>query len=250
LLAFVFVAALGGVGWYAWQSGMIGDAPLDDTSASEGITTGIPEPDMTTRSGFLAAFDTGPCSFTTRISSGSNAGMIEGYSSTGETFGGLPVAYEEQFGARPAILSREITQAQCAALSFVRKLQGRGRAPIVSTLSTDTATGNTAISAQIRTSGDAAVWAVLITPDGGVFDLTPNLSDPVGGLRTLGFRLQPSATEAPHLILTVSSETPLVRAANAQNGTSADVLLPAVLEEIADRGGAASASLSYLLLTP
>ncbi len=254
LLAIIFVALLGGGGWYAWQSGMLDSVVAEETTEQpdEAIAAGIPEPQSSTRSGFLAGFDTGPCTLATRVSSGANAGMVEGYSSTGDTFGGLPVAYEEKFGARPAILPRQITAQQCPVLEFTRALQGRERPELVmQTFEDEIASGGT-INAQIRATSEEALWPILITPNGAAYNLTAALTESVGGVVNLG--VQVTLTEnsaAPHLLLLVSADRPLTVAATApQQGAQVSELLPLVLEEIANRGGAANAAIGYVMVTP
>ena len=255
LLMLAFAVVCAGVGFVAWQSGMLGgraeqpEAPPDEQIAT---TTGIPAPQSSTRAGFLSAFDSGACTYLGRVPAGPNAGMIEGYSRTGSDFPGLPVAYEEKFGARPAILPRAVTAEQCPALDFARALQGRGREAPQLQMSTDRITSGEAIRARIDGTAAQGVWAALITPAGGVFNLTGRLSDPVGGQRSLSFglNLNQGAEAVPQLVLIVESDRPLVHTANAADGSSAADLLPLVLDEIAGRGGAASASLGYVMLEP
>lgn len=253
-LVAVFVMIIGGAGFYGWQNGLIGAGPDQAASSSSDQTretSGLPAPDRTSRDGFLALLDTGACTYASRVSAGPNTGMIEGFSASGSAFAGLPVAYEEAFGARPAVLSRQISSAQCPALDFARALQGRGNAPISVVFATDEIKSGEAITAQLNTGGNGAVWSALISPLGAVYNLSDNLSEPVGGSRSLGFglNLANGAEAAPQLILTVATETPLVRAAAAAAGADAAVLLPQILSEIEDRGSA-EVSLSYVLLSP
>lgn len=252
-MAVVFVAILGGAGWYAFTEGLIGGADVvADQTGTPPATGGIPQPQTTTREGFLAGFDTGPCTYMARIGTGPNAGQIEGFSTTGDGFAGLPAAYEEKFGARPSVVPREVTQAQCAALDFARAVQGRGRVPVQMALSAETIASGDALNAQMAVPGDQSVWVVLISPRGAVYNLTGRLSEPVGGQRSLNFGLNLAQGQqaAPQLILAVASDTPLARAAAAQDGTQAAALLPLILEEIANRDGAATAALAHVLLTP
>ena len=252
LATLAFLAVLGGGGWYAWEAGLLPFPQEADEALLPVVeNTGIPLPDLSTRAGFLASFDTGPCTFTNRIAAGANAGMIEGYSSTNETFSGLPVAYEEQFGARPAILPRQVTPEQCAALDFAKALQGRAHPEIAFQMFTDQVASDEDVAGEIRTTGEQSIWPVLIAPNGGVFSLADRTSDPVNWQRSLrfGMRLEEGAEDSPQLVLVVSSDVPLATAATAQPGARASELLPLVLDEIAEKNGAASAALSFILLT-
>lgn len=253
LLVVAFLAVSGAAGFGAWQMGMIGDGPGNAAMEEEfDQITGIPQPQTNTRAGFLADFDAGRCTLLARVPSGQYAGMIEGFSESGDIFPGLPVAYEEKFGARPAVLPRQITSGQCAALEFSQVLQGRGREAPRIEMSSDEMQSGEAITARIGNIGAQSIWAALITPNSAVFNLTGRLSDPVGGERTLSFglNLADDAEAAPQLVLIVASDRPLTRAATAADNTPAADLLPAILQEIAERGGAASATLSYVLLQP
>lgn len=254
LATLLVLLGLGGGGWYAWDSGLLGRLMSQpaETGQSEEVIAGIPEPDASTRAGFLAAMDTGPCTYTTRVAAGSNAGMIEGFSSTGEEFSGLPVAYEEKFGARPAILAREISVDQCAALDFARALQGRDHPPVTFQMFSDVVQSGEEISGQIRTAGEQAIWAVLVAPNGGVYNLSQQVSNPVNWQRSMRFamNLEAGAQAVPQVLLVVSSDKPLTLAATAEPGALAAELLPLVLDEVARTGGKASASLAYVLLTP
>ena len=246
-----------GGGWYGWQAGLLdpvlGSTVPDGENATEVAVPGqFPEIATDTREGFLAMFDTGPCSFSTRLSAGVNVGRIETYSTGKAGFEGLPAAYEEQFGARPSLLPREVTAEQCAAVEFARTLQGRWADPMTMTLSTDEATSGTALQARLATQQGQSVWAVLVSPTGGLYNLTQRLNGTGGGSYSLdfGLTLAEGAEAAPQLILSVSSSVPLTRTALLRDGTQAAKTLPVVLEEIRQKDAQASASLAYVMLKP
>lgn len=265
VMLLVFALVMGGAGYFAWTNGMLGGtggltaggaaSGGGDASTGGGETAavgGIPAPLTQTREGFLADFDTGACTLVTRVSQGANAGVIEGYSATREPFSGLPAAYEERFGARPEVLPREITPQQCAVLDFVKALQGRGRNGVEMFLSTDQVASQKPVTAQLTVPSSQAVWLILVSPRGGIFNLTERLSAPVGNQRNLSFALTlaQGADAAPQLLLAVETDEPLAFAAIANNRDQASTVLPKILDEIRDRMGAASAAVSFLELTP
>lgn len=254
LLVGSFLVISAAVGFGAWQMGMFGEAPPPPASGIDlgAQTAGMPARRTNTRAGFLADFDAGRCTFLTRVPAGRNAGMIEVFSQTGEELAGLPVAYEEKFGARPAILPRQITPDQCAALEFTHALQGRGREAPRIEMTKDEMISGQATTVRIGDIGRQSVWAALITPSGALFNLTERLSDPVGGQRSLNFglTLAKGSEAVPQLVLVVASDSPLARTATAGDGIPAAELLALVLEEISGRKGAASASLGYVKLLP
>lgn len=260
VLALVVLAALGGGGYVAWSSGLIpsaADTAAVTDSGSDAAAEdadGIPPPLTDTREGFLAALDTPPCTYATRVAQGPNAGVVEGFATTDTGFAGLPAAYESAFGARPEILFRQVTPEQCAAVEFARALQGRGRGPngIQMFLSADEVPSRTQVTAQITVPSTQSVWVLLISPRGLVYNLSGRVSVPVGNSRTMGFALTlgQGVDEATQLLLAVESDAPLASAALVRDRDTVATALPQVLEEIAGRGGAASVSLSYLKLIP
>lgn len=256
LLGIVFVAALGGAGYYAWSEGLIGSAgPATATnSATETAepATGLPPLEENTREGFLAALDTGPCTYAARVSAGPNLGMVQGFATDTTAFTGLPTAYEEKFGARPAILESQITPEQCAALALAKGLQGRGLDPVAMVLDSAEVESGQPINGQITDRQGRNIWLVLITPKGGVYNLTGRLTAAQGDRRSFrfGLSLAQGAEAAPQLLLAIATPEPLVNAAAARDGADASALLPLILDEIANGDGQGVAALSHILLTP
>lgn len=253
----LFLGILGGAGWFAWTNMQPVNGTSTETFATaptgsaSGEVEGVSPAPTDSRAGFLASFDTGPCTFVTRVSWGPNTGTIEGYSTAGKDFASLVRAYEEAFGVRPSVLSRQITPAQCAVLDFIRELQNWGRSGIDQYLSADKIASGDTVTADLRVPRDQAVWTILIDHRGRIANLTDRLTQPVGNSRSLGFGLVlQGAQPQPHLVLSVESDSPLVQTVLAAGVNDAAFLLPRILAEIAQREGAASASLSYMSLVP
>lgn len=251
-----FVVILGGAGWYGWSEGLIGGGPAPQAvggTSPQAVSQGaLPPVQITSREGFLATFETGECTYAARVASGAYAGMVEGFATTGNPFDALPSAYETAFGARPAVQPREVTAAQCPALDLARALQGRSATPVQMLLSTDTLISGETFNASVTAPEDAALWTVLISPQGAVFNLTGRLSEPTGGQRNLAFglNLNPGSDPEPYLLLSVASDSPLVRAAAMRDGSAASEILPTVLEEMSRGSRDASASLGWIMLSP
>lgn len=251
-----FFLILGGAGWYGWSEGLIGGGALPRAAGGaspQSLSQGaLPPVQITSREGFLATFETGECTYAARVTSGAYAGMVEGFARGGNPFEALPAAYEAAFGARPAVQPRAITMAQCPALDLARALQGRSATPVQMLLSTDTLVSGETFNASITAYEAAALWTVLISPQGAVFNLTGRLSEPQAGQRNLAFglNLNPGSDPEPYLLLSVASDGPLVRAAAMRDGSAASELLPAVLDEMSSRSRDASASLGWVMLSP
>ena len=244
-------AASAGV-WYTIGDRLAG-GDGGETPAAASPDGGRPEIAENTREGFLATFDTGACTYATRIPAGPDAGMVAGFAQAPDTsFSGLPTAYEERFGARPDIAGKAITPEQCPALELARGLQGTTLEPIEMTLDAREVASGETFSGRISDAGGRPVWLALVSPRGGVFNLTPRLSAPVGGVRTfsIGLNLAAGAEAAPQLLVAVASDGPLVRTAAAQDGAVAADLMPLIAREIEGKDGRAVAALGHVLLVP
>lgn len=251
LLVSVFLLIAGGAVYYGWSSDIFGERPLPEETTTENRPQ-APQVRPNSREGFLAEFDTGGCTFATRISAGANAGMVQGFATQPNVFLGLPTAYEEKFGARPTILESLISDEQCAVLDLMRGLQGRDSDPVTMLVNQSEVESGTPVGGQIQDPLGRNVWLALISPKGGVYNLTGRLSEPVGNRRSFrfGLSLSEGAEAAPQLLLAIATPTPLVNAAAASDGAEASALLPLIANEIAQKGGQGVAALSHILLVP
>jgi len=250
LIAVLALAGVAGGLYYAVGDDLLGrEAEVtEEATPREG---GLAPRASNTREGFLAEFDAGECSYATRISTGADAGMIAGFAPDAATFADLPAAYEDRFGSRPDISGRVVTDAQCAALDFARALQGTTLEPVEMVLDARSVESGDVFSGRITDRDNRRMWLALVSPGGGVFNLTPRLSDPVGGVRTFSFglNLAAGAEAAPQIILAVASVDPLVRTAASRDGAVAAGLLPLIRREIESKDGAAVAALGQVMLT-
>ncbi len=222
--------------------------------AQQSAQTGpqLPPPDATTREGFLAAnLKPEACAYATRITAGGNSGRLELFGTAPATLNTITQGYREAFGAAPATILREITPAQCAALDFVRALQGRDISPPLLTLDTDTVASGGALQGRVSDARGRSVWLFLVSASGAVHNLSTRLEPQSDGswLFAFGARSLSGKAEA-QLLVAITSAEPLLTAAAAPSGAQAELLLPAVLAEIAGKPGRASGQMAYFLLTP
>lgn len=248
----VFVVLSAVLAYFVYGQGFFNDDPMSARPAQTGQQAGLTPIQANSREGFLATFETGACTYATRIQAGPRAGSIDGFTRAPSAFLGLPAAYEEQFGARPAVLTRLVEDAQCAALDLARALQGRAVPVAQMQLNQLEVMSGETISGAITDPIGGHVWLALISPRGLVYNLSGRLSDPVNGRRTFEFQLQLNdrAVAAPQLLVAVVSAQPLVNAAQARDGVNADILLPLISDEIAQSGGQGIASLAHVQLMP
>ncbi len=250
------LAAIGVGGYLAYEPD--GPAPppdAEDTAVAPPEATpapgaGLPPPDTSRREGFLAAYEAGACTYATRIGTGINAGRIEAFAAEPGRFTGLTAAYGAAFGAEPAVIERQVTPAQCAALDLARALQGRPAPPPALSLDTDVMTSGGSIVGRLRDRRGRPTWLFLVTAAGGVHDLSDQLQPQGDGSSTFSFGMAAGAgaEDSSQLLVAVASAEPLVNAAAAPDGAVAADLLPLVLTEIEGRGGTAAAALAYFQL--
>ncbi|MFT6450774.1 MAG: serine/threonine-protein kinase [Halocynthiibacter sp.] len=253
----IVVIALGLAGFVADRAGLVdkvlGGAPVVaengevETPDAAPPEAAKPPPGILTRERFLAEFDSGACTYATRVTSGANSGLIEGYAQAAEAFKGLPVAYEEQFGARPEVIDRVIDPVQCAALEFARAVQAAGKTAPVLTLNADTLESGDTLRGSLRGFKERNMWVFLVSGGGGVYNLTPRLEETGQDAFSFGFGLNRGEGGGPtsNLIVAVASPQPLINAAAAADGALAAELLPLVQAEIAGRGHDAAVSVSF-----
>lgn len=247
----VFVVLLVGLGFFANSQGFFDDTPMNAPSPAQVAQTGLTPIQTNSRAGFLATFDMGPCTYATRIPAGPRAGSIEGFARTDGAFLGLPAAYEEQFGARPAVQTRIIEPEQCAALDLARMLQGRTVAPSAVQLEKSRVISGESITGVVTDPAMRHVWFALISPRGLVYTLSDRLAVPMAGQRSFGFQLQlndGTTSDVPQVLIAVVTDQPLASAAQARDGVNADILLPLILDEIVQSGGQGTVALAHVVL--
>ena len=257
LIALLMLALAGGGGYYAWSTGLLGGTDIAQPSptpdASTPATPSASGPDTSTREGFLAAWSEDSCVYATRIPSGPNSGLVNGLAQDPTVFDGLAAAYDEAFSARPTVLAQTVTAEQCPALALANTLRGfGGNVPVLTLDSTDMVSGGSIVG-RISDRRGRTVWLALVSAAGGVYNLTDRLSEGADGSATFSFALQAEAGSdpTPQLLLAIASDSPLIAAAAATDGTAAASLLPLIEAEIAARDSAnAGASIGVFSLAP
>ncbi len=249
--------AAGGAGWYAVNRDNTATLPplpdppvVAETTPAEPENPPLPAPDTTTREGFLATYQAGPCSYVTRASAGLNAGKLVGFAPEEGRFEHLPSAYSRAFGAQPDVVERIINPAQCAALDLLRGLQGRDEIPPVMILDADVLQSGGTVVGRIRETRGRSLWLFLVSAEGGVHNLSSRLKPQPDGsyVFSFGLALAQGSAPTPQLIVALASEEPLLSAAAAGEGAEAASLLPLVMSEIEGRGGKAAAAIAFFRL--
>ncbi|WP_187793278.1 hypothetical protein [Paracoccus amoyensis] len=232
------ILAVGGVWWAARDQ--VAVAPVEPEVVAQ--TDMVPR-DLSTREGFLAQQPLPDCSFATRMNHGAHSGQIVAFGQSAVDMNGVVAAYDNTFGVRPAVVQETVSPSQCAVLNFLRDIAGR---PAPSpTLSAGVAVDATSFQVQGTVqSGDPSgarnLWLFLVSPNGGVYDLTNQLQGEGGGPRNFGISVQAeaddAAQQASYILVAMTSAHPLASVSAATAGAAADQLLPRVLVELQENG--------------
>ncbi|MCQ0969399.1 serine/threonine protein kinase (plasmid) [Paracoccus sp. TK19116] len=228
------------------------DAPPQTTTpiAQDQQATTLPGRDIETEAGFLAGFDLGPCTLVQRSVTGLATPTLSVLSNRDVETDGLAKAFAERFGAAPDITTGRIAAGQCAALDFVRTLQGRAEAPPILSLDSDRMTAGGAIAGRLREARGRPLWLFLVEPGGGIHDLSSRAIAQADGSFVFSFGMAEQVTDgpSPQLIIALTSREPLIAPAVAASGAPANELLSRVLNEITAAGGYASADIAMFTL--
>ncbi len=244
------LALVGGIGWFvADQQGWLDapevaetDAPVVEDPVSEGAVT---------RASYLATYADG-CAFAARIAAGPEAGTIAAYAGDVAVFDGLSADYDTTFDAAPTINTFALSDAQCPVTILGKALQPRdGGAPVM-TLDSDRMQSDGTIVGRLSDRRGRPVWLALVTAAGGIYNLTDRLVEQPDGSATFTFGLTADGAEGPQgqVLIALASDAPLIAAAAAAEGASAESLLPLVEAEIAGRDGRAGMALGKFTLVP
>ncbi|MEL6572516.1 MAG: protein kinase [Pseudomonadota bacterium] len=244
------LALVGALGWFvADQQGWLGTPEVADTE--ETVDVAPATEGAVTRASYLATYAEG-CAFAVRIAAGPDAGTVAGYAGDVAAFDDLSADYDATFSAAPTVNTFALSGAQCPVATLGKALQSRdGGAPLM-TLDSDTMQSDGTIVGRLSDRRGRPVWLALVTAAGGVYNLTDRLVEQPDGSATFNFGLTADGTDAPQgqVLIALASDAPLIAAAAAAEGASAQSLLPLIEAEIAGRDGRVGMALGYFTLEP
>jgi serine/threonine protein kinase len=197
---------------------------------------------------YINQYDGGECFFISPAAVSANAAQIDGYGASGSPFQVLDDAFKRANGFEANIEVRQVTSAQCPAITFLGRLRNeRARAPRIQVGQTNLRSGE-ALAGSIDGVGNNTVQLLLVSDEGEVQDVSALLK-PAGDSKTFNMRMQRTgaAGAQPQLLVAVSSARPLESLKGAQS-TPADQLFPLALTEAARTGQAIGAAIRYVKL--
>jgi eukaryotic-like serine/threonine-protein kinase len=196
---------------------------------------------------YINGYDGGDCFFVTPRSVSAAAARIDGYGANAAPFQRLDDAFKSAHGFEADIELRQVTAAQCPALSFVAHLRHqRDRAPQLQIGETTLRSGQL-LTGTVQAGGNRSVQLLLVSDEGAVQDLS-GLLKRAGETYTFNLRMQRTGAPGaqPQLLLAVSSERPLETIKGAQS--QAEQLFPLAGVEVARTGQSVGATVRYFKL--
>ena len=212
------------------------------------LTPAVPTNRAEEISRYIGQYNGGDCFFITPVAVSANAAQIDGYGATGAPFETLDTAFKNANGFEAAIDVRQVTAAQCPAITFLGRLRAnRAQAPRLQAGQTGLRSGE-AISGTIDGVGNGSVQLLLVSDEGQVQDVSALLK-PSGDARVFNMKMQRAgaAGAQPQLLIAVKSARPLETLKGAQS-TPADQIFPLAFAEITRSGQAAGATVHYFKL--
>jgi serine/threonine-protein kinase len=197
---------------------------------------------------YVNQYDGGDCFFIAPMAVSANAAQIDGYGTSSSPFQVLDDAFKRTNGFEASIDVRQVTVAQCPAITFLGRLRNeRARAPRIQVDQTNLRSGE-ALTGSIDAVGNNSVQLLLVSDEGEVQDIS-TLLKPSGDSKTFNLRMQRTgaAGAQPQLLVAVSSTRPLESLKGAHS-TPADQLFPLALTEAARTGQAIGAAIRYFKL--
>jgi serine/threonine protein kinase len=183
---------------------------------------------------YVEQYDGGECFFITPVAIGATNTTIEGFGASLQPFQKLDDAFKREIGFSPDIGVRQVTQQQCAAITFLARLRdGAARAPRIDIDKTRVRSGET-VTGTIERFGNRNVELIAVQPNGHI--LSRPLRD---GIDAKNFNLSLSLDQnfkqdsVPILLLAIVSPRKLAALDADKLTRTAAELFPAVLAEAA-----------------
>jgi serine/threonine-protein kinase len=185
---------------------------------------------------YVDDYDGGDCFFIAPVAIGETAAALEGFGASTKPFEVLDRAFQRENGFEASIGVRQVTQAQCPAITFLGKLRSeRARAPRLQLGGTSIRSGEV-LTGTVDNYGLRNVELLLISDTGQVQNVTYLLKDGTDAKTfSLGMQRVEGAGGQPQLLMAVASAR-IIDALRPAKPMQADQFFLLALSE-ADRAG-------------
>ncbi|HKA74546.1 MAG TPA: serine/threonine-protein kinase [Xanthobacteraceae bacterium] len=197
---------------------------------------------------FVEQYDGGECFFVTPLAIGESAATLEGFGASTRPFEALDSAFRRDQGFEPSIGVRQVTPAQCPAITFLNRLRGeRARAPRLQIDSVRVQNGET-LSGAIEGVDNRNVELVIVSDGGTVQNISQLLKPGIDGKTfSIGMRRGGLSGSQPQLLVAVATPRPL-ESLRPAGPREAGQFFTSVLAEAARSGQGISAAARYFKL--
>ena len=199
---------------------------------------------------YIRTYEGGDCFFLNPVTNTGQTVNVEAFGSTPAPFAAFDDAFKAAHGFEAQIALRLVTDAQCPAVSFLRKVGVTGpQGPRLSIGAFSMKDGET-FTASVENAGGRHVEILLVSDDGYVYSLA-DYARTDSTRTTVAMRLKrPSAQEPqPQMVLMVATPKPLALLAT-KTPLPADALFPLLAGEARAPGAAFEVAVKYFRLSP
>jgi len=198
---------------------------------------------------FIDQYDGGDCFFASTAAAGESSAALEGFGAATKPFDKLNSDFQRAIGFEADIGLRQVTQAQCPAVTFLNRLRdARNRAPRLD-IDKEALRDREVLSGMVDRYGDRAIDLVLVS-DGGIVQSVSHLLKPGTDAKTFKIGMQRAAGPGgrqPQLLIAITSSPPLA-ALHPPQPMPADTFFRNVLDEAMRTGQSLSATARYFML--
>ncbi|MCP3468870.1 serine/threonine protein kinase [Bradyrhizobium sp. CCGUVB1N3] len=194
---------------------------------------------------YVAQYAGGDCFFILPVAVSQNAAVIEGFGASTAPFDTFDKAFRREQGFEASVGVRQVTEAQCPAVKFLREVgSDQARAPRITLSATELKAGET-LNGTIENFANRVVELLMVSDRGEVQSLSYLLKP---GIDSLSFTLPTARASGPQLLLVVA--TPQVLDSLRQpRPTAADTFFLQALSEAQRNKVTMIAAARYVLLT-
>jgi serine/threonine-protein kinase len=197
---------------------------------------------------FIARYEGGDCFFIRPVAVSANAAQIEGYGASIALFQTLDSAFKSSNGFEADIGVRQVTPAQCPAVTFLSRQRFAGtRAPRLDLAKTNVHSGEI-LRGEVAAEPGRHVDLMLVTDEGAVHNVTALLKRAANGSSfSMGLQRSGAPGARPQLLLAFASSRPLATLQGA-SGAPASQLFAGLAAEIAQSGQPVAVTARYFKL--
>lgn len=220
----------------------------DPTQATAPHVAAVPAGADKIRS-FVDQYDGGDCFFVSAVAVSAGAAALEGFGASTTPFTKLDADFKSALGFEADIGVRQVTQAQCPAVTFLGRLRNqRARAPRLDIDKTNLRNGDL-LGGMIDRYGERTVELLLVS-DTGMVQSESQLLKPGIDAKTFKIGMQRAdggSGRQPQLLIAIATSSPLGALRPPQPIAAADFFRAAV-DDAASAGQSLSATGRYFML--